>query len=175
MARRGRPPGDRERRALDDAMRGVEPLAGRDKLAPPPEPRPPPAPARRRRENLHFEVMRVGERVEGRAAGIDPRHLRRLRSGEVEVEARIDLHGLDAEAARRSLRGGLDRAYAGGERCVLVIHGRGLHSPGDAVLKQALPDWLVEPPLDRRVMAFSTARERDGGAGASYVLLRRAR
>ena len=122
-----------------------------------------------------FEVTRSGERSEGLAAGIDRAHLARLRRGEQRVERRIDLHGMTAAEARRELTAELRAAFADGVRCVLVVHGRGLHSEGGAVLKGGVVDWLIAAPLASFVLAFASAQPRDGGPGASYVLLRRAR
>jgi DNA-nicking Smr family endonuclease len=122
-----------------------------------------------------FEVMRSGERSEGLARGIDQAHLVRLRRGEQRFERRIDLHGRTAAEARRELTAELRAAFADGVRCVLVVHGRGLHSEGGPVLKSGVVDWLVAAPLASLVMAFASAQPRDGGPGASYVLLRRAR
>ena len=120
-----------------------------------------------------FAVERLGERSEGLAPGIDRKHLLRLRRGEVPVELRVDLHGLAAADARRRLAAELARAQAAGLRCVLVVHGRGLHSEGPAVLREGVAEWLCAPPLAARVMAFASARPEHGGSGASNVLLRR--
>ena len=122
-----------------------------------------------------FEITRSGERSEGLARGIDRAHLARLRRGEVPVERRIDLHGLTAAEARRELSAELREAFAEGERCALVVHGRGLHSESGPVLRDGVVGWLVAPPLGALVLAFASALPRDGGPGASYVLLRRAR
>ena len=122
-----------------------------------------------------FELIRHGERVEGLAQGIDRQHLLRLRRGEWRVERRVDLHGLTAPEARRELVSELQDAVAEGVRCVLVIHGRGLHSESGPVLRDGVLTWLTAPPLAQRVMAFASALPRDGGPGASYVLLRRTR
>lgn len=122
-----------------------------------------------------FDVVTSGERIEGLAPGIDRAHLRRLRSGEIAIERRVDLHGLSARAARTEVRRALLDAFEAAERCVLVVHGRGMHSPEGPVLKAFLLKWLTEPTLARSVMAFASARPRDGGAGATYVLLRRRR
>jgi DNA-nicking Smr family endonuclease len=122
-----------------------------------------------------FEVERSGERCEGLAHGIDRAHLARLRRGEQRVERRVDLHGLTAAEARRALAAELRAAFAEGVRCVLVVHGRGLHSEAGPVLRDGLAEWLTAPPLAPLVMAFASAQPRDGGPGASYVLLRRAR
>ena len=155
-----------------EAMKGVSPLAERDKREPPahgPSAGPTPAPE----DPVRFEVTQAGERVEGRAPGIDRKHLRRLRSGEVPVEVRVDLHGLHGPEAREAVREALISAAEGGQRCALVIHGRGQRSESGPVLKRGLLRWLAEPPLGARVMAFASATPADGGPGATYVLLRR--
>jgi DNA-nicking Smr family endonuclease len=124
---------------------------------------------------MSFRVERVGERHQGLAHGIDRRHLLRLRRGDTPVEAEVDLHGLLRREAAATLGRALGNAQAEGLRCVLVVHGRGRHSPEGAVLRDAVVSWLTAPPLATSVMAFASAQPRDGGAGATYVLLRRAR
>ena len=168
----GRRDDDDDRTAFAEAMKDVAPIADRDKRLPPPA-TPPPRRSPSPDPPVEFERSDSADRIEGRAPGIDRKHLRRLRSGDVQREARVDLHGLDATAARAAVRSAVIAASDAGRRCLLVIHGRGRHSPGDPVLKQALPDWLAEPPLGAQVMAFTSATPQDGGAGATYVLLRR--
>lgn len=124
---------------------------------------------------MSFRIERAGSRTHGVAEGVDRRHLRRLRRGEIEVEWELDLHGLERPAAREEVRRTLARAHEEGVRCVLVIHGRGSHSELGAVLRDALPGWLSQPPTEGIVMAFASARPADGGEGATYVLLRRKR
>ena len=158
---------------FEESMGDVRPMKGRDKLRPTPAPRRP-AP-QSESQSPRFEVTQFGEKVEGHARGIDRKQLQRLKKGEFPVEERLDMHGLDTTTAQRALRQTCERAYEGSQRCVLVVHGRGLHSPDEAVLKEALHGWLTEPPLAQRVMAFASALDRDGGPGATYVLLRRAR
>ncbi len=126
-------------------------------------------------ERSSFRVKVSGDRIEGRAPGIDRAKLRRLKSGQLAVESDVDLHALDAKTARRVLREALAAAWEEGQRCVLVVHGKGIHSEGEPVLRSALVGWLEEPPLASRVLAFVSAAPRDGGAGATYVLLRRQR
>ena len=164
---------DPESPEFREALDGVTPIEDRDKL------RPAPVALRRRRRRepdaggVVFEIDRLGERVEGCAPGIDRAWLRRLRNREIPPETRLDLHGMTAVAARRSVHEALARAAAGGVRCVLVIHGRGRRSESEPVLKEALLDWLAEPPVGASVMAFASASGGDGGVGATYVLLRR--
>jgi DNA-nicking Smr family endonuclease len=154
----------------------VKPLEDRDKVAAPPKT------VRRRRRRVSpegdeggasFEVERMGEKVEGLAPGIDRATLRKLRSGEVPRDARIDLHGHDAAGARRRVHEALSDLRERGGRCLLVIHGRGNRSEGGPVLKDGLLEWLAEPPVGDWVMAFCSALGRDGGVGATYVLLRK--
>lgn len=171
-ARRREPPTDPpEPSWLEEALPGVRPLAGRDKTAPPPES---PTQVRRRSEPVRFQRVRdEGDRLEGLAPGVDRRQLRRLRRDEVAAELEIDLHGLRREDARQALQEALAQAIRQGVRCVLVVHGRGQHSPAEPVLRAALVEWLAEPPHGPSVMAFASSAKLAGGA--TYVLLRRPR
>jgi DNA-nicking Smr family endonuclease len=156
------------------ALKGVKPI-DRGNLRPEPSPNLRPRRGDVDAPGVRFEIERWGEQLEGHAPGADPRELAKLRRGDLEPERTIDLHGQDSSAAQQTLRRELATAIGAGLRCVLLIHGRGLHSEGEAVLKEALPGWLAEPPHGPRVVAFTTAQPRHGGAGASYVLLRRKR
>jgi DNA-nicking Smr family endonuclease len=123
-----------------------------------------------------FDVTDSDEYVEGAMVGIDPRLVRRLRGGEFACQAHLDLHGLTAEEARSEVDRFLSRAYVEGKRCVLIIHGRGKNSKDQVpVLKNRLTTWLARGQAARRILAFTSARACDGGAGALYVLLRRQR
>lgn len=157
---------------FEAAMADVVKLGGRDRKLAPVPPRAAKAPASEH-EPVRFEDLRNGERIEGRAPGIDRKLLRRLRAGAFDVEQRFDLHGLLAAEAREVLQEALLEAFAAGRRCVLVIHGRGLHSAEEPVLKRALPGWLAEPALGGHILAFSSATPAHGGFGATYVLLRK--
>jgi DNA-nicking Smr family endonuclease len=122
-----------------------------------------------------FQVRREGERHFGLARGIDRKHLKRLQRDQVQIDGELDLHGLTAREARKALAEAIQEAFTQDMRCLLVIHGRGRHSPGDAVLRKSLPDWLAAPPNGRLVMAFASVGAGDRGAGATTVLLRRRR
>jgi DNA-nicking Smr family endonuclease len=122
-----------------------------------------------------FDLSDTDEYVEGRVAGLDQSLVRKLRKGEFAVQGHVDLHGLTREEAKRTVEDFLRRSRNAGKRCVLVVHGRGLHSKDQLpVLKDALKTWLSTARFARHVLAFATARPADGGAGAVYVLLRRA-
>jgi DNA-nicking Smr family endonuclease len=123
-------------------------------------------------EGGRFEVEDDGRRVEGRRAGVPPDVLRKLRRGLLPIDARIDLHGLRAEEARDALQHFLSDKRARGERCVLVVHGKGEHSPARlGILRGEMSAWLSQGAASVHVAAFSTAQPKDGGEGAAYVLL----
>jgi DNA-nicking Smr family endonuclease len=122
-----------------------------------------------------FDLSDSDEYIEGRAAGLDHGVVRKLRRGEFAVQGHVDLHGLTREEAKEAVDRFLRASRQAGKRCVLVVHGRGLHSKDQLpVLKDALRSWLGSARFGRHVLAFATARPVDGGAGALYVLLRRA-
>jgi len=162
------------------ATRETRPLAGRAPPAPlppaerkePPPPRRPAAPAAPRPPSPPLPELERGATV-----GVDRRQVERLRRGRLPIEARIDLHGMTQETARRSLDAFIGAAAAAGKRCVLVITGKGVGrgGAGAGVLRENAPRWLNLPPNRARVLAFDHAQPRDGGAGALYVLLRRPR
>lgn len=120
-----------------------------------------------------FETSDDGSRIEGRRVDLDARVLRRLRRGELPIDARCDLHGLSTGEARTRVEEFVSRSRARGERVLLIIHGRGLHSPGrSGVLRGEIGSWLSQGAASAQVAAFSTAIPDDGGDGAVYVLLR---
>ena len=154
---------------------GLRRLPGRHSpLARPPIRREPANPRAPTRGTRRFIFPRPDQPLLAYAAGFRKRELRSLQRGEVRAQASVDLHGHDRGAARRALVRAVEDAAHRGVRCLLVIHGRGVGSPGGlAVLKRALPGWLIAPPLDVHIEAFAPAQVADGGAGALYVLIRR--
>ncbi len=122
-----------------------------------------------------FELATSDSLLEGSVAGLDPDVVRRLKRGDYAVEARLDLHGFTRDEARGAVERFLRGSRLGGRRCVLLVHGRGRHSETRLpVLKEELGSWLAAGRFGRQVLAFASARPADGGAGALYVLLRRA-
>ncbi|MBI3554750.1 MAG: Smr/MutS family protein [Deltaproteobacteria bacterium] len=114
------------------------------------------------------------EFVEGRAADCSRLDLSRLRDGVFAIQDTLDLHGHNREEAFAAVLGFFAESLKRGYRCVNVICGRGLHTPGGVpVLKELLVRWLVQGRLSYNVLAFSSAKRHDGGVGAIYVLLRR--
>ncbi|MBI3244895.1 MAG: Smr/MutS family protein [Deltaproteobacteria bacterium] len=123
-----------------------------------------------------FDVTDTEEYIEGCVIGLDTALVRKLRQGDFSRQAALDLHGMTVDAAQGEVERFLANAVRVGFRCVLLVHGRGLNSPGQVpVLKDRLKHWLTRGKLARSVLAFSSARPYDGGPGALYVLLRRDR
>lgn len=104
---------------------------------------------------------------------------RALASGRLDIEARIDLHGMRQREAHTALKGFIHRCRSRGQRHVLVITGKGRGAgsePGErGVLNREVPRWLNEPEFRQFVVGYTTAHKRHGGEGALYVRLRRNR
>lgn len=120
-----------------------------------------------------FIVSQTDEYMEARGPGVNPRIVKRLHQGRYSLQDYIDLHGWFEQEAQiilhRFIRDSIRRGY----RAVLVIHGRGLKSPHQPVLKKMVLTWLTRGPLRAYIIALASARPCDGGAGATYVMLRR--
>lgn len=130
----------------------------------------------------HSALKRAGLKPADRGAE------KKVRRGRLEVEAKLDLHGLTAAKARRELLNFVVRCSNRGLRQVLVVTGKGAGaraldarrfspwSPDEraapGVLRRALPVWLNEPDFAPLVSGFATAHARHGGTGAYYLMLR---
>jgi DNA-nicking Smr family endonuclease len=120
-----------------------------------------------------FEVREDGRRVEGRRIELPFTKLGELRRGTFAIERMLDLHGLPLDEAREALVTFLARELALGERAVLVVHGKGNHSPrGQSMLRLEVAAWLSQGAASEYVSAFCTALPDEGGEGAMRVLLR---
>jgi len=119
-----------------------------------------------------FIVSLTPEYIEGTASRVSPEVARRLHQGYFSIQSHIDLHGLGVDAAHEAFDGFLNQSILADNRAVLIIHGRGLSSPAGPVLKTKVYQWLTTSPWNKWVIAFTSARLCDGGAGATYVLLR---
>lgn len=116
-------------------------------------------------------------------AQIDKRTALRLKRGQMPVDARIDLHGLYQSDAKARLLAFIAASFQRGDRCILVITGKGQlvfegetpksNTPG--VIKRNFKSWLAEEPYASMILKIEKARMRDGGEGAYYILLRRRR
>ncbi len=123
--------------------------------------------------NAPFEMADAEEYIEAAVKGLDRRIVKKLRRGELSIQAHLDLHGFRREEARQMVAEFIAKSHVEGKRCVLIIHGRGLGSRDNIpVLKEKLTSWLTRGAIGKHVLAFTSARPWDGGVGAVYVLLR---
>jgi DNA-nicking Smr family endonuclease len=158
-------------RSLAEAMTSAPPEAPPVAEAPPPAlPTPPAINPKRTYVHVTPPPLEMGHHpnVDGRTAD-------RLRRGKLEIDGRIDLHGMSQAQAHGALAAFVHRAWHEGRRCVLVITGKGSFSAEGGVLKRAVPRWLGDAPLRSMVLAVQSAQPRDGGDGALYVLIKRRR
>ncbi len=105
------------------------------------------------------------------ADGISRERLRRLASGQPPVHSEIDLHGMNRDAALAQLEQHAGQMLAEGGRVLCIVHGRGLHSQGKPVLKDAVYQWLREGPYAGLVLAVIPTP--NSGGGSCLALFRR--
>jgi DNA-nicking Smr family endonuclease len=168
---------------------GIKPLPGKTVRAPEPpataKPPPPRAAPAARDTAQPRAVPRLPELEPGHAAGLDRRTAERLRRGQLPIDGRLDLHGRTQDEAHRALCGFIESAHDAGQRCLLIITGKGGRAKTDdpyernraalGVLRTAVPNWLNQPSLRPLILGFAGAQPRHGGGGAFYVLLKRKR
>jgi DNA-nicking Smr family endonuclease len=116
------------------------------------------------------QSLESGQEPSHLRAGLSRDVLRKLRRGRWVVQDVVDLHGLNREEARLLLSEFLAGCLRRGLRCIRVVHGKGLRSPGkEPVLKGKVQLWLARR---EEVLAFCEAPASQGGSGALLVLLR---
>jgi DNA-nicking Smr family endonuclease len=108
------------------------------------------------------------ELLEFHRSGLQHKVLRKLRRGQYNVEAILDMHGMRVTEAKEALNYFLLNSQKNGSRHVLIIHGKG-HGINKPVLKNKLNQWLRQVQI---VLAFCSATHEDGRSGAVYVLLK---
>ncbi len=114
-------------------------------------------------------LLDVDDAMSFRRPGIGTDVTRKLRAGEWSIQRQVDLHGLRSDEAREALGAFIRTSHKQGLRCVRVVHGKGLGSPGkQPVLKTKAQRWLIQK---NEVLAFVQAKPAEGGAGALVVLL----
>jgi len=169
-----------ERNLFMRAVGKVAPIANQERVWSPPQ-RPSTRPLQQDLDNeavMHesmsddFDIstlLDADDQLSFRRPGIGTDITRKLRKGEWSLQGQIDLHGLRSDEARNAMGQFIRDAKRMGWRCVRVVHGKGLGSPGkEPVLKSKVQRWLVQK---NEVLAFVQAKPSDGGGGALLVLM----
>jgi DNA-nicking Smr family endonuclease len=115
-------------------------------------------------------LLEVGEELSYLRDGYSPKLLRQLKRGQFSVQDDLDLHQMNAAAAQASIVAFLAEAKQHGQRCVRIVHGKGLRSRAAGPVLKGLTDRLLRRRDD--VIAFASARPAMGGTGAVVVLLK---
>lgn len=174
---------DSEKKNADDmsfreAMAGVKPLKPNDRIEPVPKKTPARAVQQKKDdrevlrelldENGAITELETGEELLFLRPGYQKQLLRRLRRGQFSVADTMDLHHMDVATAKQVLVDFLDHSASRHRGCVRIIHGKGLRSKGQPLLKIMTNRVLRKYPA---VVAFASCRPVNGGTGATDVLL----
>ena len=89
--------------------------------------------------------------------------VKRLRRGEYVPDLTLDLHGYNREDAKWEIAEFLHVAKKHHHYCICIVHGI-----GSRILKQQIPNWLVQHP---DVLGFHEAPLEWGGKGALLILM----
>lgn len=117
------------------------------------------------------DLLETGEHLSYAIPGVQRSVLKNLKSGKYAIQAELDLHGYNREESRKMMLEFIQQAQQRRHHCVRIIHGKGRRTAEQPpVLKRFVAEWLMR---HRRVLAFCSARDSDGGTGAVYVLLRK--
>jgi len=116
------------------------------------------------------EMVEPSAELSFRRPGVQNGVFRNLRQGKYTLDARLDLHKMTMEQARREVYQFIRDCLEQDVRTALIMHGKGELREQPALLKSCVAHWL--PQMDE-VLAFHSAQKPHGGAGATYVLLRK--
>jgi len=122
-------------------------------------------------EKIEIKIWLTSEYIEGRKSIVSRRIVKALREGKFAIKKTLNLRGMVIEEAKEAFEEFMKSAILNGDRCILIIHGRGLSSKKEPVLKNKVKEWLEKGPFRKYILAYCSARPCDGGGGATYVLL----
>jgi len=126
------------------------------------------------RHSPDFDYTVCDPLTEGDLRAMDKKTGQRFKSGAMEIDARLDLHGYTLDKAFDVLKNFIHGQSRRNARCLLVITGKG-GMLGRGVLKAEMPVWINSGEIRSLVLSYTTAQPKDGGDGAFYILLKRNR
>lgn len=115
---------------------------------------------------------------------IDRKTLKKVKNGQINPEAFLDLHGMNVETAYQKVKEFLSECSERNKRLILIITGKGKRKEQEesfwmeysiGVLKKTVPNWLREKDNNSLILGYTTAHKKHGGEGALYIYLRRNR
>jgi DNA-nicking Smr family endonuclease len=174
---------DEDLELFREAVAGAHPVRDAGKVVPElPKPKPVPIHSQRDEDEALAEALAgpdglsdqldIGDADSHLRNGIPRKVLRDLAQGRWAVQDQLDLHGLRVDEARAAVVRFLALSRRRGQRCVLIVHGKGYRSSsGEPVLRNRTRAWLMQKD---EVLAFCDAPAGLGGAGAVLILLKAA-
>ena len=120
------------------------------------------------------QAIKLPKKPSGQHQPLERPVKRKLAKGRLQLEARIDLHGLFQGEAHALLHSFILKAHERGLRHVLVITGKGSSMGSEGALKRAVPMWFSKPEFRHLISSYETSAQTHGGEGALYVRLSRA-
>ncbi|MDF3054394.1 MAG: mismatch repair protein MutS [Gammaproteobacteria bacterium] len=176
---------EEERQIFQAYVKGVQPLKGNHTQTVSTSPTAPKRtlpPISIRQRAPHVQALDVGDptplvqsedSLQFAHSGVQHHIIQKMRRGEINIEAELDLHGMNLDQAEEQLSRFLINAVEAGWRYILVIHGKGAYQESPyPILKNKVNQWLR---AHSHVLAFCSANPFQGGVGAVYVLLKRSR
>lgn len=120
--------------------------------------------------SLEVEDLQPGDVLSFYRSGIQKTVFKKLKKGQYNIGAELDLHGHTRPEAQVALAKFIQHSREDNIRCVRIIHGKGFRSNNEGPkLKPMVNKWLQQR---NEILAFCSARPVDGGTGAVYVLLK---
>ncbi len=101
--------------------------------------------------------------------GLQHKLLQKLRTGKINITARLDLHRMLADEACAAIERFIENCHQQHQRFACIVHGKGHRSADKPVLKNIVNQSLRQ---QHYVVAFHSAPPNDGGTGAVYVVIR---
>ncbi|MGB3407762.1 MAG: Smr/MutS family protein [Jannaschia sp.] len=130
--------------------------------------------------STHSLTPPLRERIAAAPLRMDAKAHKRMKSGKLRPEGKLDLHGMTLAQAQPALVRFVMSAHGDGKRLVLIVTGKGKSKPSDTVmpnrlgvLKHQVPMWLSMSPLSAVVLQVTESHRTHGGSGAYYVYLRK--
>lgn len=129
-----------------------------------------------------FSSKEQHELSHGNVDDIDRKTARKFKQGKMDIDAKLDLHGMTQTQAYQALSDFILNNYHKQNRNLLIVTGKGnshprqhWNEPKSGILKEMVPKWLNESDIRPMILSFSHATQKDGGSGALYILLKRKR